>query len=85
MKLTIVADLLTDDIPVHAADCQDLGKYRGVTLHTTNYPEGFTTRSVWLDYNADFLMEEGEDGAYPLQFFPCCYKAGLIADHNYSW
>lgn len=78
------------DIKVHAAGCADLNKaatkreaHNGI--HTQTFPIGTTERDVWIDFNEDFLAESGADGAYPLEFLPCCKPAGLIADADRSW
>lgn len=85
-----------NEIKVHAADCADLKKaptrcaaYNGI--HTQGFADGTTERDVWIDFNIDFLEEGLEMGdetaanAWPLEFLPCCHKAGLIANPDRTY
>lgn len=78
------------DIKVHAASCADLKKaatkraaHNGI--HTQEFPAGTDERDVWIDFNEDFLIESGADGAYPLEFLPCCHEAGLAKNADRTW
>lgn len=78
------------DIKVHAAGCADLKKaatkrqaHNGI--HTQTFPAGTDERDVWIDFNEDFLEESGADGAYPLEFLPCCHGAGLVKNADRTW
>lgn len=77
-------------IKVHAAGCADLKKattkheaHNGI--HTQTFPAGTDERQVWIDFNDDFLEESGADGAYPLEFLPCCHGAGLVKNADRTW
>ncbi len=79
-----------NDIKVHAAGCADLAKaptkraaYNG--MHTQQFPAGTDERAVWIDFNEDFLYEGGAAAAWPLEFLPCCAKAGLVANADRTW
>jgi len=79
-----------DSIKVHAAGCADLKKiatrrdaYNGI--YTMTFPDGIDEREVWIDFNEDFLYESGVDGAWPLEFLPCCKRTGLISNPDRSW
>lgn len=78
------------DIKVHAAGCADLKKaptrraaHNGI--HTQTFPAGTTERDVWIDFNEDFLEEQGANGAYPLEFLPCCQSTGLAKNADRTW
>lgn len=77
------------EIKVHAAGCADLKKattkreaYNGI--HTQTFPAGTDERDVWADFNEDFLYD-GPDGAWPLEFLPCCHAAGLAKNSDRTW
>lgn len=79
-----------DIIEVHATGCADIAKKknRGLFYNGTgsiDMPAGASERDVWLLFNEDFLANEGEDGAWPITFLPCCHKAGLAVNPDRSW
>lgn len=55
------------DVAVHRADCRDVKK--DIRGHDWFNDEFETKRELWLDYNADFLDEDG--GAWPVYFHNC--------------
>lgn len=68
------------DVSVHRADCKDVAK---ATLRRDHFTEEFDSkRELWLDYNADFIEEGGEDNAYAIHFLPC--TAGLPDGGHYG-
>lgn len=57
------------DVAVHRADCKDVAK---ASKGRDSFEEEFDTkRELWLDYNADFIAEGGEDSAWPIHFHNC--------------
>lgn len=79
-----------NDIKVHGAGCADLKKAATKRaaqngIHTQTFPAGTDERDVWVDFNEDFLNEGGADNAYPLEFLPCCYAAGLAKNADRTW
>lgn len=58
------------DVAVHAAGCADVPK--AIRGHDYFEDDFETRRDLWLDYNADFLAEGGEDAAWAIHFHPCC-------------
>jgi hypothetical protein len=57
----------------HKAGCADLKRSKAYALHRDEQFEVEVTskREAWLDYNADFIAEGGEDNAYPVEWFAC--------------
>lgn len=83
MNLTLINGSGPDDadVMVHRAGCRDISKYtRSFPRHDMFTEEHDSKRSAWLEYNADFLGEEG--GAYELTFYPC--TAGLEDGGEYN-
>jgi hypothetical protein len=56
------------DVAVHRADCQDVAK--ATKGHDFFTEEHDSKRAAWLDYNSDFLQEDGT-GGWPMYFLPC--------------
>lgn len=72
------------DVMVHKFGCRDIPK----ALRRDNFPhdhfveEFESKRELYLDYNADFLEEGGEDSAWAIHFYPC--TAGLPDGGHYK-
>jgi hypothetical protein len=66
------------DVSVHRADCNDVTK--SVRGHDHFFEETESKRTLWLDYNSDFLAEGS--GAWPIHFYPC--TAGLPEGGSYN-
>lgn len=75
MKIVTINGTYVNDyaVAVHRADCKDVKKsIRGRDWFES---EVETKRDHWMDYNADFFNESGEDAAWPMHFHAC--TAGL--------
>ncbi len=61
------------DVMVHKEGCADIKK----AIKRDGFPhESFTEdieskRAHWLEYNADFIAEGGEDSAWAMHFYAC--------------
>lgn len=75
-KVTI-RNLSDGSVEGHAAGCADLkrnvvkrGRRNLAVDHA--FTEATTSkRASWLDYNADFIAEGGEENAWPIEWLPC--------------
>lgn len=72
------------DVAVHKFGCRDIKR----AVNKGPFPRDYfieeidTKREHWLDYNQDFIRDEGEDGAWPMHFYPC--TAGLPDGGHYG-
>lgn len=58
----------------HAHGCADLKRGRAKFAEPSqadDFMDVTTKADAWLDYNADFLAEGGEDNAWPIEWLPC--------------
>jgi hypothetical protein len=57
----------------HKAGCADLKRGAAYRNHKDEQfeIEVSTKREAWLDYNADFIAEGGEENAWPVEWLPC--------------
>lgn len=61
---------------VHRTGCRDIArdlKRHGLGPYPADHyvEEATTKREAWLDYNADFIAEGGEENAWPFHWAPC--------------
>lgn len=87
MKVTVInGSGGTDpyDVMVHKAGCADIKKAirRDGFPHAHWDEEATSKRDFWLEYNADFIAEGGEENAWPVHFYAC--TAGLPEGGEYG-
>ena len=63
------------DVEAHKPGCRDIAKKSDGSMPEPWIVEIETQREAYLEYNADFIEESGEeDGHWHIEFFPCTGK-----------
>lgn len=61
-----------ESVEVHGPKCGHLTKLARSPFFEVNEPEEWNSAQAFFnDYNADFYDEAGNDGCWPIAFFPC--------------
>lgn len=68
------------EVEVHGVDCSHLTRFKRSWEWSAGGDAGegdfATAQEAFMDYNEDFIQEGGDEGAWPITFFPC---SGLVS------